>query len=332
MKICICGGGNLGHVCAGFLANRGHQVSILTTKPEHWSQTIEIVAPDGFFEGKLAQVSSQPEEVIPQAEIVLVCLPGFAIHDELTKIKPYLSKNCLMGTVVSSTGFFFEAFEVLPADIALFGFQRVPFISRTIEYGQKAELKGYKESLHVAIEQTEDKESVRVILEQLFEKPVTLADSFYEVSLSNSNPILHPSRIYTMWKDWQPGIVYPRNPQFYAEWTLEASTLLIQMDKEFQSLLRNLGLKEGCILPILDYYESTDAESLTQKLRSIKAFQNIASPMKAVEGGFIPDFSSRYFTEDFPFGMRFIVETAQKHNVSIPVIGKIYQWGLPKIR
>ena len=332
MRICICGGGNLGHVCAGFLANRGHQVSILTTKPERWSQTIEIVAPDGNFDGHLAQMTSLPEEVIPQAEIVLVCLPGFAIHDELTKIKPYLSKNCLMGTAVSSTGFFFEAFEVMPADIALFGFQRVPFISRIIEYGRKAELKGYKESLHVAIEQTEDKESVRVILEQLFEKPVNQADSFYEVSLSNSNPILHPSRIYTMWKDWQPGIIYPRNPQFYAEWTLEASTLLIQMDDEFQSLLKNLGLKEGCFPPILDYYESTDAESLTQKLRSIKAFQNITSPMKAVEGGFIPDFSSRYFTEDFPFGMRFIVETAQKHNVSIPVIGKIYQWGLPKIR
>ena len=110
MRICICGGGNLGHVCAGFLANRGHQVSILTTKPERWSQTIGVVAPDGSFKGKLAQVSSRPEEVIPQAEIVLVCLPGFAIHDELTKIKPYLPKNCLVGTVVSSTGFFFEAF------------------------------------------------------------------------------------------------------------------------------------------------------------------------------------------------------------------------------
>lgn len=331
MRICICGGGNLGHVCAGFLANRGHQVSILTTKPERWSQTIEIVAPDRSFEGKPAQVSSLPEEVIPQAEIVLVCLPGFAIHDELTKIKPYLSKNCLMGTVVSSTGFFFEAFEVMPADIALFGFQRVPFISRIIEYGQKAKLKGYKESLHVAIEQTEDKESVRVVLEQLFEKPVTLADSFYEVSLSNSNPILHPSRLYTMWKDWQSGIVYPRNPQFYAEWTLEASTLLLQMDDEFQSLLKILGLKEGCIPPILDYYESSDADSLTQKLRSIKAFQNISSPMKAVEGGFIPDFSSRYFTEDFPYGMRFIVETAHTHHVPIPTIEDVYQWGISKI-
>lgn len=331
MRICICGGGNLGHVCAGFLAYKGHQVSVLTTKPERWSKSIEIIAPEGSFCGQLTQVTSLPDKVIPQAEIVLVCLPGFAIHDELTKIKPYLSKACRVGTVVSSTGFFFEAFKMLPTDIPLFGFQRVPFISRIIEYGQKAELKGYKDSLHVAIEQTEDKESLRLILEQLFEKPVTLAESYYEVSLSNSNPILHPSRLYTMWKDWQPGFVYPRNPQFYAEWTLDASTLLLQMDDELQQLLKVLGLKDGCIPPILDYYETKDAETLTNKLRSIKAFQNIASPMKAVENGFIPDFSSRYFTEDFPYGMRFIVETAQKHHVRVPVIEKTYHWGIRKL-
>lgn len=331
MRICICGGGNLGHVCAGFLAYKGHQVSVLTTKPERWSKSIEIIAPEDSFCGQLTQVTSLPDIVIPQAEIVLVCLPGFAIHDELTKINPYLSKTCKVGTVVSSTGFFFEAFKVLPTDIPLFGFQRVPFISRTIEYGRKAELKGYKESLHVAIEQTEAKESLRLILEQLFEKPVTLAESYYEVSLSNSNPILHPSRLYTMWKDWQPGFVYPRNPQFYAEWTLEASILLLQMDDELQQLLKVLRLKDGCIPPVLDYYEAKDADTLTNKLRGIKAFQNIASPMKAVENGFIPDFSSRYFTEDFPYGMRFIVETAQKHHVRVPVIEKTYQWGISKI-
>lgn len=331
MRICICGGGNLGHVCAGFLANRGHQVSILTTKPERWSQTIEIVAPDGNFDGHLAQVTSNAADAIPQAEIVLVCLPGFAIHDELIKIKPHFSNTCKVGTVVSSTGFFFEALEMLPASIPIFGFQRVPFISRTIEYGQKAELKGYKDSLHVAIEHTVAKESLRQELEMLFERPVTLADNFYEVSLSNSNPLLHPSRLYTMWKDWEPGIVYHRNPQFYAEWTCEASSLLIQMDVEFQHLLKVLGLKPGCIPTVLDYYESTDVESLTNKLHDIKAFQGINSPMKELPDGFIPDFSSRYFTEDFPFGMRFIVETAHTHHIPIPTIEDVYQWGISKI-
>jgi hypothetical protein len=332
MKICICGGGNLGHVCAGFLANRGHQVSILTTRPERWNSKIEIVAPDGTFTGKLTLISSNPKEVIPQAEMVLVCLPGYAIHDELLEIKTYLSKEAIIGSVVSSTGFFFEAIKLLPSDIPLFGFQRVPFISRIIDYGKKAELKGYKETLHVAIENTSDKEPIRAELERLFEKPVSIADSYYEVSLSNSNPLLHPARLYTMWMDWQPGIVYPRNPQFYAEWTMEASTLLIQMDDEFQQLLKALGLKSGCIPTILDYYESTDTASLTQKLHDIKAFQGIPSPMKEIEGGWIPDFSSRYFTEDFPYGMRFIVETAHEQDVAIPTIEKIYQWGLSKTR
>lgn len=332
MKICICGGGNLGHVCAGFLANRGYQVLILTTQPKRWESELRIVAPDQTFKGKLTLVTSKPEEAIPQAEIVLVCLPGFAIHEELVCIKPYLPKDCIVGSVVSSTGFFFEALEILPLDIPLFGFQRVPFISRIIEYGKEAELKGYKETLHVAIEHTTDKEPIRKELEELFEKPVSLAENFYEVSLSNSNPLLHPARLYTMWKDWQPGIVYPRNPQFYAEWTIEASALLIQMDDEFQHLLKKLGLKPRCIPTILDYYESTDEITLTQKLHDIRAFQGILSPMKEIEGGFIPDFTSRYFTEDFPYGMRFIVETAQHYNVTIPTIEIVYQWGFLKTR
>ena len=324
-------GGNLGHVCAGFLANRGHQVSILTTKPTLWGKSLEIVAPDGNFVGELPTVTSEPRKVIPQTDIILICLPGFAIHEELEKIKPFLPIGSIVGTVVSSTRFFFEAFKVLPSDTPLFGFQRVPFISRTIEYGHRAERKGYKETLSVVIEQTDAKEPIRQQIEQLFEKPVTLLDSYYEVSLSNSTPLLHPSRLYTMWKEWQPGITNPRNPQFYAEWTLEASTLLIQMDEEFQNFLKVLGLKPGCIPTVLDYYESADATSLTQKLRSIKAFQGINSPMKEVPGGFIPDFTSRYFTEDFPYGMRFIVETAPKHHVDIPTIEEVYRWGMSKI-
>ena len=113
----------------------------------------------------------------------------------------------------------------------------------------------------MAIENTSEKEPIRAKLEKLFEKPVSIADSYYEVSLSNSNPLLHPARLYTMWKDWQPRIIYPRNPQFYAEWTIEASTLLLKMDDEFQHLLKVLGLEPGCIPTILNYYESTDAIS-----------------------------------------------------------------------
>lgn len=330
MNITICGGGNLGHVCAGFLsAQTEHQVSLLTRKPELWSRHINVVDCKGnTFHGKLEHISSVPYEVIPNAEMVLICLPGFAIEDELKAIAPYLKPSCLVGTVVSSTGFFFAAFENLCKTQPLFGFQRVPFISRITHYGREADLKGYKNSLSIAVEQANDKEQIRNILERLFSTPVKLLSSHYEVSLSNSNPLLHTSRLYTLWYDWKPGMSYDRNPGFYSEWTIEASELYIAMDKEFQQLLKELGLKEGCIPPVLEYYESQDAESLTRKIRSIPAFQGIASPMILNKFGmYEPDFDSRYFKEDFVYGLKFVVELGQKQKINMPITNTVYQWG-----
>lgn len=335
MKICICGGGNLGHVCAGFFASQDDlQVSLLTTKPERWSRYLEVVDVNGqTYKGKLERISSEPKDVIPEADIVLICLPGFAIHEVLCDIKTWLNKKSLVGTVVSSTGFFFEAMKVLPPNQPLFGFQRVPFISRIINYGHVAELKGYKESLNVAVEQADNKEIIRATLEKLLNTPTKLLDSYYEVSLSNSNPLLHTARLFTMWKDWEPGVSYDNNPEFYCDWTIEAAALLIAMDDEFQALLKKIGVKEGAIPTVLDYYDSKDAASLTRKLHSITAFKGILSPMIVNQyGKYEPDFSSRYFTEDFPFGMRFIVETAMKYDVDIPIIKKVYHWGISVIR
>ena len=335
MKICICGGGNLGHVCAGFFASQDDlQVSLLTTKPERWSRYLEVVDVNGkTYKGKLERISSEPKNVIPEADIVLLCLPGFAIHEVLCDIKTWLNKKSWVGTVVSSTGFFFEAMKVLPPNQPLFGFQRVPFISRIINYGHVAELKGYKESLNVAVEQADNKEIIRATLEKLLNTPTKLLDSYYEVSLSNSNPLLHTARLFTMWKDWEPGVSYDNNPEFYCDWTIEAAALLIAMDDEFQALLKKIGVKEGAIPTVLDYYDSKDAASLTRKLHSITAFKGILSPMIVNQyGKYEPDFSSRYFTEDFPFGMRFIVETAMKYDVDIPIIKKVYHWGISVIR
>lgn len=331
MNITICGGGNLGHVCAGFLSARGeNRVSLLTRKPDFWSRHIDVIDCKGnVFHGELEHVSNKPSEVIPGAELVLICLPGFAIKKELKAIAPYLGPSCLVGTVVSNTGFFFTAFEILPISQPLFGFQRVPFISRITHYGKEADLKGYKDSLSVAVEQTEDKEQVRNILEQLFQTPVKLLSNHYEVSLSNSNPLLHTSRLYTLWHDWKPGMSYEHNPGFYSEWTVDASRLYIAMDKEFQQLLECLGLKEGCIPPVLEYYESKDAESLTEKIKSIPAFQGILSPMVLNKFGmYEPDYESRYFTEDFLYGLRFIIETYQSLKIDMPITDMVYQWGI----
>ena len=333
MKICICGGGNLGHVVAGFVAAQGkHEVCLLTRQPERWSTQLTIEAPEGkTYTGHLSGIYSDAQQAVSDAQIILLCLPGYGIRDTLLQIKDYLRPDAAVGTVVSSTGFFFQAMDILPASQTLFGFQRVPFISRVIDYGHRARLMGYKESLELAIERSAQPGILRDVLSDMLRTPIHLLGSHYEVSLSNSNPLLHPSRLYSLWKDWHPGIIYDRIPMFYEEWTEEAAELYINMDRELQALLEQLPVSKGSIATVLAYYESTDAPTLARKLRSIEAFKGIASPMKQVEGGFVPDFHSRYFTEDFPYGLAFVHRLTHEKGIPSPTIDKIYEWGMKMI-
>lgn len=331
-KICICGGGSLAHVCASVLSSRPKVVvNLFTRKPKLWAHQLEVNDFNGNgYNGKLNIISNNPEEVLRDCDIVLLCLPGFAIESTLQSIRPFVGK-AVIGSIVCSTGFFFAAHRVFGENGRFFGFQRVPYIARTVEYGHTAKLLGYKPQLAIAVENVENREVFRQLVETLWMIPTKLLASYYEVSLTNSNPILHTGRLYSMWKDWNDE-VYNHNILFYKEWTNEASQVLIDMDAEFMQLLDVLSVTKGAILPLLEYYESHDAESLTKKIASIHAFQDITSPMKKVDGGWIPDFDNRYFTEDFPFGLKYIWQLAHEKGISCPNIDMVYEWGMSKIK
>lgn len=331
IRVCICGGGSLGHVCAAVLSSQKDvEVNLYTQKPALWSHELEAVDNDGkTYNGKLKVVTDNPKEALLGCDIVFLCLPGFAIEKTLETIKEYLG-NAIVGSVVCSTGFFFAAHRILRGEQGLFGFQRTPFIARTVEYGHSAKLLGYKRQLAIAVENIECKEDLRKRVERLWLTPTILLNSYYDASLTNSNPILHTGRLFSMWKDWN-GEQYDHNILFYKEWTNEASELLIKMDEEFMRLVDVLPITKGVIPSLLAYYESCDAESLTCKIKSIKAFQSITSPMKKVDERWIPDFKSRYFTEDFPYGLKLIIKLAHENNIEMPISEKVLEWGLSKL-
>lgn len=332
LKICICGGGSLGHVCAGVLSSEPNvSVSVLTGKPTLWNKSVKVFDCNGkIYSGNLNQISSNPKDVIPDSDIVFLCLPGYAIENELKAISPFLESKTVVGSIVSSTGFFFFAHNILGPNAKLFGFQRTPFIARVREYGQSANLLGYKPEVAIAAENIPEVEKFKSVVESLWKTPVKLLDSFYEAALTNSNPILHTGRLYSMFCGREKQ-VFDCNIPFYDEWTDEASQTIIDMDAEFFALLQKLHVKKGAIPTLLEYYESTNAHSLTQKLKSINAFHGILSPMVETGEGWIPDFTNRYFTEDFPFGLKFIRDLAKKHGVETPTIDKVYIWGMSVI-
>lgn len=332
IKICICGGGGLGHTTAGvFSSQEGVDVSLLTSRSESWTEAFCVKDPVGkVFYGRISHASRLASEVIPTADLVLLCLPAYLVEQTLKDIAPYLGPSTLVGSVVGNTGFFIFAHNILPSSTPLFAFQRVPYISRVVEYGKEANLLGYKDELLVATENIANVTSFCEQLSALFLTPVRTLDSFYEVTLSNSNPILHTGRLYTMWKDWD-GAPYAENPLFYYGWTDEASEVEIKMDQELFLLLKKLNISTRHFKTLLDHYDSTDAASLTRKLQSIPSYAEIKSPMKQVDGGWIPDIESRYFMEDFSYGLRMIHDLAHENNVKCPTIDKVYAWGMKMI-
>lgn len=321
-SICICGGGALGLVVASVLSNTQQlSVRLLTAHPQKWSKLIEAEDNEGkIYRGELDKISSDPSDVIPQSDVILLCLPGFLIEETLRKIQPYITTQAV-GSIVSSTGFFFRAHEIFSDSTALFGFQRVPYIARVMEYGHKAALLGYKKQLYMATENISNGFEDEWC--EWLQTPIAHLDNYLEASLSNSNPLLHPARLYGMWHDWN-GQAYKEQELFYAHWDEFSSEIYIAMDKEFQQLCKKLDVY---VQPVLEYYESADAESLTRKLNSIEAFRSILAPMIQKANGWQPDFQSRYFTEDFPYGLQIVKDLAQKNKIETPTIDKVLAWG-----
>lgn len=330
--ICICGGGNLGTVLAGVASSKGYKVNLLTGSPEKWDKTIHITLCDNKNnEGQLDHISKDPEEVIPQSNIILFCLPGTAIEKYLNLIKPYISPGQIIGSVFCSSGFFPMAENIFGNKQPLFGLQRVPFICRINNYGHSATILGQKESVKVAYLNIKHETKLTKLLENIFLTKVIKLSSPWAVTLTNSNPLLHTARLYTLFRDYENGKVYPNNPLFYGEWNLESSELYIKMDGEFQKLISLLNIPSEEIPTVLEYYESKDAKSLTKKISTIESWHNLPSPMIKTPKGWIPDFNSRYFTEDFPLGLKLIKELAAKENIPTPLIDKVYEWGMHRI-
>lgn len=325
-SICICGGGSLGHAIAAIASHKNMQVNILTGHPQQWTNHITGYDCDGnIFSGNLHRISKDAADVIPESELILLCVPGYLIEQTLKEIAPFLSNEQAVGSVVCSNGFFWIAQSVLGSKTPLFGFQRVPFICRVKEYGKNVDIKGYKSLLKIAGLNNPDLNKQALFFTDLFGTTTKTLGHFLEATLSNSNPILHPARIYAMLSR-ESQTFFDKEFLFYEEWDNFSSEILIACDNELQTILTKLPINKEEIPSILSYYESSDASSLTQKIRSIKAFAGIKMSMTKTEHGFEIDYSNRYFTEDIPYGLLIIKSIGVLTNTPTPMIDKVILW------
>jgi len=326
-RIAIIGGGSQAHILAGFLGSQENvSINILTRRPKDWGKIFTTFdLSDKQYTAELGIISDKPEDVIPQSDLIFFCLPGFAVKEQLIRIRPFVTNNHILGSAFSGTGFFFDVLELFGADVRCFGFQRVPFTGRVKEYGKSATLKGYKPFLAVAHLNCNE-EYLAEQLSELFKVEVRLLNNILEATLSNSNPILHPSRLYVLYKDWYDQKLYDKEELFYENWDDESSKLWIACDGELQAITQTFETPVN-IETVLSYYGCKDYRSLTTKLRSIKPFMGVKTPMIKVDNGFILNGAYRYFTEDIPYGLVIIKSIAEQTGIETPHINQLIEWG-----
>lgn len=328
MRICIIGGGSQSHILAGFLGSQENvTVNILTRRPNDWSKDFTTIDLTGKqYKAELNLISDKPEEIIPQSDILLFCLPGFAVKEQMQRIKPFVRNNHIIGSAFSGTGFFFDILDTLGENTKCFGFQRVPFTGRVKEYGKSATLKGYKHFLAIA-QLNCDSESLIALLTDLFKVEIKLLNNIFEATLSNSNPILHPSRLYVLYKDWHEGKIYDTEGLLYDDWDDESSQLWIACDEELQKITQAFQPFTVNIETVLSYYGCKDYKELTTKIKSIKPFMGVKAPMIREENGFVLNGEYRYFIEDIPYGLVIIKSIAERKGIDTPHIDMLIQWG-----
>lgn len=277
-------------------------------------------------------ITSSYEEAVKNADYVLITYPSFMIEETLKKIIPYFKKGTVVGVIPGFGGKEYLIDELLEKGCIFFGSQRVPSIIRLEKYGECVLLKQKNEFMKLRVIPSKHSEKVCEVMTSFIDIPCLPLNNYLAITLSPSNPTMHPSRLYELFNDYVEGEkVYSRNPYFYEEWGTLASQTLLDLDDElteiFNSLNYNNEFYEEDMEKIKKRYGISIAEELSEKINTAPGFQGIDSPMVKVEGGFIPDKNSRYFVEDIQFGLCIIKAFAELCDVKTPTVDKVIEWG-----
>lgn len=328
MKMTVIGGGNIGTLIAAEMAYKGNEVTVYTSKPGQWSKEPEVLDAKGqfLFKGSLRHVTDSMEEALQSAELIWITVPAQMFTNIEKKMFPHVKKGQYIGVVPGSGGAEFAFSKLINKGCVLFGLQRVPFIARLKEYGASVYMLGRKSQLQLGSIPATQAPELSGMAQEWFDMECVSLPNYLSVTLTPSNPILHTARIYTMFQDYEEGRVYSRNFLFYEEWDDTDSKMLIACDKELQQLCRTIPLDLAAVKSLCVHYDSFDAVAMTKKLRSIPAFLGLNSPMKQSGGGWVLDFSSRYFTSDFSYGLKIIKDLAKLYEQPAPNINRIWDW------
>jgi hypothetical protein len=350
--ITICGGGNAGHALAVVLSQRSTaHVDWLVSSPERadllrsgWSR--DGLRSTGVITAKadrLRTISSDPAEVIPNADMVLLAVPAFAHADVLRRIGTHLADATPVGCLPTRGGFEFEAARHLPrragARRVIFGLQTLPWSTRMVKPGELVNIGAAKAEGTLASLPADPGEHLASKLSQIFGTRLVPAESFLSLTLGNQGQSIHPGLMYGHFRSWS-GEEYDDDsvPLLYKDATDQMGEVVERLSSEALVVARTLrdktdgALRLDHVQSVHDWLRSSYAHVTADPSTVATCFrtgpiQERRTPMVEVTPGkFTPNFQYRSLTEDVPHGLVITRALADIAAVETPTIDEVISW------
>lgn len=318
-KFAIIGGGNGGQAFAGYLSLKGHSVKIYDVAQSTVDRLNELggVTIEGNSDftgfGKIELASTNMEEVLKGAEVVLIVLPSIYHKSIAVKIAPYLEDGqFVVINPVAGLGIL-EVKKALEdngckANIKLGCTATLLFACRATEVGH-VDVAGQKEVFTAAALPASDNH----LFAELFADIIPEFEFAYDVirvTLDNLNAVVHPGPTLLYAERIESGIAF----EYYTDFTPSQGKLVEALDQERVAIAEALGVKVRTSLEEFCSMYPTHGNNMYEAINNSTSHRGIKGQTSL---------STRYILEDIPFGLEAFKAMGQVAGVATPCIDAV---------
>jgi len=322
-KVAVLGAGNGGHAFCAHLAMDGFKVRLY--EAPQFKRNVEAIQAKGGIEAfgdrsgfaKLDVVSTNMEEVVKGADVVIIPVPAFAQDYMVNEYLPYLEQGqiILFSPDNGATIRWYRRLKEkgMEKKVAIAGMACLLYLCKLIGPAQ-IDIAGVKHEMQVSTMPAKNVKEVVDSLKTMF-KGYKSEKNALATTLSNFNHQLHTGPMVL-----NAGRVESKMPfKFYWEGHTKSITNVVKMvDQEKLEVGKSLGYNLPSIEQLFEeYYKgrySENARDLNEIVTSNLVYRGTIAPS---------DLTSRFITEDVPYGLVLISSIGKRFDVATPTIDAI---------
>lgn len=320
-KIAVIGGGNGAHAASADLSLRGFEVRMCEDerfaskmKKVFDTKTIEV---KGVCNGEahLSMVTTDIQEAVTDADVILVAVPAFAHKTYAQKLAQVVQPGQIVLVVPGTFGsliFYNELKKNNIKDVVVAESHTLPYATRLVGEGQVLIMSRF-DPLKIGVMPAHKTAEVMAQLEGLF-PGLEAVESVVACGLSSLNPIIHvPGCILNAGRiELAKGEFY-----FYTEgFTSCVARACNAIDKERISILKQFGYHFDIAAHGIG--GAVESDDIQEVIASDPNFSKIKGPA---------DVRNRYYSEDIPFGIAPWAKIAHRYGINTPVMDSMVNMG-----